>query len=468
MAAPSVTNTFANSTTADATQVNQNFTDLINGASDGTKDYTISALTCNGNVTLNGSTTTIGNSGSDSIVFTARVGSDFDPSAGNTYQLGDSTLTWIALYLDNDTTDGGAVYFDASSTKFIKSSADGARLDLDGFTSYVLDGNIIGGALYHGWTSNLGITYSSSTLSVSGATAALSSTNPGYVCLQSKATPGRLQVYKITADQGFVDDGGSSEITGNLFGATTGIAWASDVPFFIYAVANDSENAIAFMISRDPRASVSPAAANIGAPDDPVADAESDFFSFDSLDETVYDANPCCAIGAVRMQMSSSDDWTVQTLSNKDGIGKFHESTKFTFPKGHYGASNTNTHLKDNSGSAPDFTTEDYYYYIRRDGSVRIEVYYNGDAGSDGSGSVTTLLSVPYLLDTSVQVFGEIASTLASAWGGGGRFHHIQVSANNSLSFVDESGNPMQNVDFGNGSRYLRFHLTYQGGSFKD
>lgn len=44
MAAPQVTYTFANSTIADATQVNQNFSDLINGISDGTKDLTFDNL----------------------------------------------------------------------------------------------------------------------------------------------------------------------------------------------------------------------------------------------------------------------------------------------------------------------------------------------------------------------------------------------------------------------------------------
>lgn len=45
MAAITVTYTFSNGTTADATQVNTNFTDILNGLSDGTKDISIGALT---------------------------------------------------------------------------------------------------------------------------------------------------------------------------------------------------------------------------------------------------------------------------------------------------------------------------------------------------------------------------------------------------------------------------------------
>jgi len=69
MAAITVTNTFSNGTTADATQVNTNFTDIINGLSDGTKDVSISALTCAGAATLNGNMV-FGNAAADTITVT--------------------------------------------------------------------------------------------------------------------------------------------------------------------------------------------------------------------------------------------------------------------------------------------------------------------------------------------------------------------------------------------------------------
>lgn len=91
MASPSVTYTFSNSTTADATQVNQNFTDLINGVSDGTKDLSISALTCAGNVTLNGNTT-IGNASSDTLTVTASLASTVNIGTTFSYDLGSTTI----------------------------------------------------------------------------------------------------------------------------------------------------------------------------------------------------------------------------------------------------------------------------------------------------------------------------------------------------------------------------------------
>jgi hypothetical protein len=220
-----------------------------------------------------------------------------------------------------------------------------------------------------GYVENLGITYASSTLSVTGADAALSATNPGYVIMPSKASPGLFKKYTVTANQGFIDDTGASEIIGNLFGLFTGVAWGQAMPFFIYAVTNDAEDAIAFMCSRDPSATTSPAAANIGAPDDPVADAQGGFFSFDSLDETLYDSNPCICIGSFRMTMSASDDWTVSALATYDGIGRFQEATMFILPAGVNGAA-ASTYIKSNAGTEPQFTTSLVRYWIRKSGWV--------------------------------------------------------------------------------------------------
>jgi hypothetical protein len=134
-----VTYTFSNSTTADATQVNQNFTDVLDGITDGTKDLTIGLLTANGAASFNADVT-LGNATGDDITFTGRVASDIDPKTGATSDLGDATQTWRALYLDNTSTDGGAIYFDGGSTEYIRSSADGATLQISGFTAWDFPG----------------------------------------------------------------------------------------------------------------------------------------------------------------------------------------------------------------------------------------------------------------------------------------------------------------------------------------
>lgn len=245
--------------------------------------------------------------------------------------------------------------------------------------------------------SNLDITYSSSTLSVtSQGGAALSSSNPGYVGITSNTSGQTVQI-PITANQGFVDDTGSSEITNNLFGLPTGVAYGSDVPFYGYAVLNDAENAVAFMCSRIPGLTQSPAVGEIGAPDDAVADEQYSFFSFENIDETLYDTNPCVMLFSFRMTMSASDDWTVSALNDSDGFGKFQEENVFTVPLATFGAG-TSSHFRDNGGTAPIFTTAAYRYNLTRDGFANI-MFTGVNISSAGVGAVSLSLILPFTIE---------------------------------------------------------------------
>ena len=108
MASPAVTYTFTNSTTADATQVNQNFSDLIAGMTDGSKSFSIDALTVSGACLLNG-TVGLGNASSDDITFTGYVASAITPKTDATYGLGTAALAWGSLYVQGATSLDGAV-----------------------------------------------------------------------------------------------------------------------------------------------------------------------------------------------------------------------------------------------------------------------------------------------------------------------------------------------------------------------
>lgn len=98
MAFPSVTYTFTNGTTADATQVNQNFTDLINGLSDGTKALNVAAITAAGTYTANGNVV-LGASSSNTLTVNASLASTIAISANNTYAIGSAGLGLSGLYL---------------------------------------------------------------------------------------------------------------------------------------------------------------------------------------------------------------------------------------------------------------------------------------------------------------------------------------------------------------------------------
>jgi hypothetical protein len=119
MAYPAVTYTFTNGTTASATEVNQNFTYLINGLSDGTKDLSISALTVAGTASLNGAVN-IGNATSDDIAVNGYITTALIPKTDDSYDLGTAALAWQDAYFD------GAVYTDTISEL---TSAAGVRID---------------------------------------------------------------------------------------------------------------------------------------------------------------------------------------------------------------------------------------------------------------------------------------------------------------------------------------------------
>lgn len=103
MASPSVTYTFSNSTTADATQVNTNFTDIINGVSDGTKDLSINALTCAGSATFNGSVT-LGNASGDDVTVTGSLASSIAVKTHATYNVGGATTGLLSVYISGTST----------------------------------------------------------------------------------------------------------------------------------------------------------------------------------------------------------------------------------------------------------------------------------------------------------------------------------------------------------------------------
>jgi len=241
---------------------------------------------------------------------------------------------------------------------------------------------------------NLGMSYSGGTFTILGADGrSLSSSNPGVVVIPSKSTPGVFVEYQITADQSFEDAAGTSDITNNLFGTTTSIAWAQDCPFFIYAVANNAEDSAQFMISRIPHATSSPSTANIGAPDDAVADTQGSFWSLSNIDETLYDENPCVCLGSFVMQKDASDDWTVQTLSNSDGFNRYQEDVYFTYPTNQNSAA-VGTHWISNAGTEPQFATEQYAYKITKSGYIWINCLYD-NCNVAGVGSQTLSMSIP-------------------------------------------------------------------------
>lgn len=97
MSGPSYTYTLTNGTTASASEVMQNFNDILNGVSDGTKDLSVAAFTASGTATFNGGVT-LGNATADDITVTGSLASTIPIKTTNSYDIGSTTLGLRALF----------------------------------------------------------------------------------------------------------------------------------------------------------------------------------------------------------------------------------------------------------------------------------------------------------------------------------------------------------------------------------
>jgi len=286
-------------------------------------------------------------------------------------------------------------------------SVNASNTDFE-LSSGTLQRNVL--TFYHpDFAENIGIGLSAGTFSIQGANgSALSASNPGYVTLPSK-TAGRMVKIPVTANQTFVDASGSSTITGNQFGWGTTDVSSFDVLFFIYAVINDAENAVSFMISRTGGMTLSPNSSNIGKTGSAIADNGFSFFALGNPTVTDYDNNPCKILGTFRMTLATGSAWTVSALNTRDGIGNFQDDVLWTMPPAILGAA-TNSHWQPNGGTAPAWTTASnygYQYRSTKDGMCWLTYYIIGDPSTDGTGAVQAQLVIPFKLATTPNYCGS-------------------------------------------------------------
>ncbi len=268
---------------------------------------------------------------------------------------------------------------------------------------------------------NLGIAFSGTTLTVqSEGGTSMSSTNPGFVALQSLVNPGRIKRYSITANQTFTQAG----LGNNLFGLTTAIDTTVDIPFFLYAVSNSNngENAIAFMISRIPHLTLSPVAANIGQSGNTNATTQGSMFSLATITAADYASSPCLCVGSFRMRYASSL-WTVQALSATDGLGAYQEGILFSFPISQFGAASGKV-FANNGGTAPHDTAYVYQYYVQKNGFCIPKIAFPS-VTTAGVGAVNAVQVLPLAADGATIGNGNFSSagTIAAV---------IVAAANNS------------------------------------
>lgn len=142
---PSVTYTFTNGNTADATQVNQDFTDIINGISDGTKSLNMSAGTFAGTLTANAAVT-LGASAGNAITWNGSLNSSIPMVTTNTNDIAGSTIGLRSIYLADSGSNarttrviGAAIASSWTMTLPTSGGSSGQHLQTDGagVTSWV-------------------------------------------------------------------------------------------------------------------------------------------------------------------------------------------------------------------------------------------------------------------------------------------------------------------------------------------
>jgi len=294
-----------------------------------------------------------------------------------------------------------------------------ASADPNLITSWMQQGN-------NCWFWNLSFTHSAGTLTLAGADGtALSTTNPGYVCMQSNATAGRLVLHTITANDTLT----VSDMTDNLFGTTNAIAWGSSMPLFVGFTSDSTDANLEPVICRLPHMGVTPASsANMGDPSSANADLESSIFFFNDVTEGDYQSMQLGLIGSLTATKAvTTNAWTLDALTNQDGVGQWNDSRAFTFPVSQNGAG-TGKYFAQDANTAPAFSTNSATYFLSRDGRVRYQ-YAGITVTTSGTGISVLEIIIPLFRNAShaneqnpVKFFDNSASTvrigIASTRGG--------------------------------------------------
>lgn len=249
----------------------------------------------------------------------------------------------------------------------------------------------------------------------------LSDSNPAFINMRS-TTPGKWFTGMLTSTKYFDYQGASdSDIIGEEFGTTAGVAWSEGRPFAAYVVnKDDSDSGIEIAISPNPNAKLSPTgSAYISYWDNPstIPSDNNFFFLTGSNVGTSHALKPSTLIGSFRMIKTLNDDWAVNSLDDGDGVMNFYNFGKriLTMPTGQMGAA-SGKYFFNNGGTAPTYTgTNIYQFTLSLEGFCNIRVYLeNTVGGTAGSGAQNLALSLPYKNNYGVRWRGGYGSVFES------------------------------------------------------
>jgi len=215
MAAPSLTYTLTNGTSADASQVMQNYNDLLNGYIDGTKDLTFNDLTANGDVT-------IGSASGDDLVVNASLASSIPVKTDGAYDVGGVSTGLRYIYFGDgsgDTARVAAPTLGSDINLELPSSAGQLALRTEALAPLNIG------------LANATTTNANDSIKIQGAAATLSATNPLYIALPVVSSPGTYARFTATAD-----------VTLNLTGAHGGRGTYGDFTDIVWSVYAINDN----------------------------------------------------------------------------------------------------------------------------------------------------------------------------------------------------------------------------------
>lgn len=182
-------------------------------------------------------------------------------------------------------------------------------------------------------------------------------------------------------------------------GITETVSWGSAMPWFdfLFNLDNDKDHVVAGM-SRNPKMTAAPAAANIHYNDSVSATEAQTNVMLAIASGTDYATAPCVAIGSHTMTYDTTDDdWTPGAIASTDGFGKFQEGVQFTMPVGQNGAAAGKYLYNAGAGTDPTFANNTYRYTISREGLVVVSINLNGNTATDGSATASTeFVVLPY------------------------------------------------------------------------
>lgn len=265
-------------------------------------------------------------------------------------------------------------------------------------------------AFVGGAVANIGLSLSGGTLTICAADGtALSSTNPGIVQIRSAVTAGKVVKIKLTANKTIKDAAsGASELSGVLWGTTTGIAWSTArLPLFLFAAnLDDTDAGLAFCLSRSPLQQF-----GIGGGDPgylgykgtaPVNGSAYDSVFLLGSSPSSYAGKPALLIGGLQATKSAGNDWTLilPLASHNQGITPTpHQGVYYNLPLNLYTGS-TNFFVQGGAGTPPSWNNQAvtlYQYKIGLDGMIDAE-YSTGFSGTTNCTNGTTSTSLFFIL----------------------------------------------------------------------